>query len=143
VAVTAIGDDAKREVAAAPPRPQRPGKASKESASEKPGSPASEPAPATDIVLRGALYAWPQTLTGFTVVINSTEDRASAASFAESAAKSRAAKIGVIRGDDFRTLPKGFYVVFAGYYAIREQADQATVRLGKSFKGAFTQPVRR
>lgn len=143
VAVTAIGDDAKREVAAAPPRPQPPGKASKESASEKPGSPASEPAPATDIVLRGALYAWPQTLTGFTVVINSTEDRASAASFAESAAKSRAAKIGVIRGDDFRTLPKGFYVVFAGYYAIREQADQASVRLGKSFKGAFTQPVRR
>ncbi|MEJ7715411.1 MAG: hypothetical protein WKF40_06790 [Thermoleophilaceae bacterium] len=49
----------------------------------------------------------------------------------------------MIRADDFRTLPKGFYVVFAGRYDSRRQATQATIRLGKRFSGAFTQRIKR
>ena len=77
------------------------------------------------------------------MVINSTEDRASATAFARSAARTGPAKLGVIRADDFKTLPKGFYVVFAGFYASRAQADQATSRLERRYKGAFTQAVQR
>jgi hypothetical protein len=77
------------------------------------------------------------------VVINSTEDRASATQFARSAAKSKPAKLGVLRADDFKSLPKGFYVVFAGHYDSRARADQATARLGRRYSGAFTQSVER
>ncbi|MGI8750600.1 MAG: zinc ribbon domain-containing protein [Thermoleophilaceae bacterium] len=164
VAVVAVGDDAKREVSAAPPRPQSANGARKEKSpppvtkdkapppvtKDKAATPArreatgSKPAAATEnIVPRGALYAWPRSLVGFSVVINTAEDRASTTAFAESAAKSRSAKIGVIRADDFRTLPKGFYVVFAGYYQRRAQAEEATARLGKRFSGAFTTRITR
>ena len=77
------------------------------------------------------------------MVINSTEDRASATTFARSAAKSKPAKLGVIRADDFKTLPKGFFVVFAGFYDSRGKADQATARLTRKYQGAFTQAVQR
>jgi len=136
-AVSALSDEADREVAAAPPRPKP---VSTETA--KPDKP--DPAPGQGaIVKQGALYRWPARLGGFTVVINSTEDPASATRFANEAAKSNPAKLGIIRGDDFKTLPKGFYVVFAGFYKSRGEADRATGRLGRTYKGAFTQAVQR
>ena len=113
-------------------RPRRKAKAEPETATTAGG-----------LTQRGALYGWPGTLEGFTVVINSTEDRASATTFARSASKSKPAKLGVIRADDFKTLPKGFYVVFAGYYESRGKADKATARLGRKYQGAFTQSVQR
>ena len=162
-AVSALSDEADREVAAAPPRPQVEKAAARETETEaKPSEPekakqktakkpaaaepdAAEPeaAPATGLAKRGALYRWPSTLEGFTVVINSTEDRASATTFARSASKGKPAKLGVLRADDFKTLPKGFYVVFAGYYESRGKADKATARLGRAYQGAFTQSVQR
>ena len=146
LAISALGDEADREVAAAPPRPRE---TPARTAAEKPEpadskAKAAEPELATtSIVQRGALYSWPRTLEGFTVVITSTEDRASATTFARSAAKSKPAKLGVIRADDFQTLPKGFYVVFAGYYDLRAKADRATARLSGKYQGAFTQSVQR
>lgn len=156
VAVAALSDDADREVAAAPPRPREapakaPAQKPETTTSEKPKAKAKAKAPkepetvtaATGLVQRGAVYQWPSTLEGFTVVINSTEDRGSATTFARSAAKSKPAKLGVLRADDFKTLPKGFFVVFAGYYDSRAQADRATARLGGKYRGAFTQSVQR
>lgn len=154
VAVAALSDDADREVAAAPPRPREaPAKAPaakpETTTSEQPKAKTTAPkkaetvTAATGLVQRGPLYRWPGTLEGFTVVINSTEDRGSATTFARSAAKSRPAKLGVLRADDFKTLPKGFFVVFAGYYDSRAQADRATARLGGKYQGAFTQSVQR
>ena len=144
LAVAALSDDADREVAAAPPRP-------KPAASETPapkteaGKPkdARANAPAGALVKQGPLYRWPSTLEGFTVVINSTEDSGSATAFARSASKAKPAKLGVIRADDFKTLPKGFYVVFAGFYDSRADADRATTRLNAKYPGAFTQAVER
>jgi septal ring-binding cell division protein DamX len=95
------------------------------------------------LVKRGPLYSWPRSLKGFTVVLLSNEDRASATSFARSASRGRPAKIGVIRADDFKSLPKGFFVVFAGQYRNRAMADKAAARLGGRFKGAFPQLVSR
>ena len=107
LAVAALSDEADREVAAAPPRPKQ---AATKTASAKAEQAAEEGRAATaagTIAKQGSLYRWPRTLEGFTVVINSTEDRASATTFARSAAKSKPAKLGVIRADDFKTLPQG------------------------------------
>ena len=142
-AVSALSNEADREVAAAPPRP-KPVATRTEAGTHAAKPDAPKPAAGQEtIVKQGALYRWPGTLGGFTVVINSTEDRASAIGFANSAAKANQAKVGVIRADDFKTLPKGFYVVFAGFYKSRAEADRATGRLGRTYQGAFTQAVQR
>jgi septal ring-binding cell division protein DamX len=162
LAYSAIDDDAKQEAAATPAQPKAPpatdtntetettkttttetttAPAPKKKATPKKAAPAE---PAGDaIVKKGALYTWPKTLSDFTVVLLSSEDRASATTFARSAAAGGSDKIGVIRSDDFKTLPKGFYVVFAGQYPNRAKADKAAARLGKRFQGAFTQAVTR
>ena len=92
---------------------------------------------------RGDLFTWPRDLRAFTVVLLSAEDQLSAASFARSAAGSGNDKIGVIRSRDFETLPRGFFVVFAGKYPDRRRADRAAARLGGRFPGAFAQLVRK
>jgi hypothetical protein len=91
----------------------------------------------------GKLYTWPRDLSAFTVVLLSTEDRASATSLANTVADAKAAKTGVIRSDDFETLPQGFFIVFGGSYKTRARADRAAARLGASYQGAFAQLVRR
>lgn len=141
VAYEAIADDAKSELAATPVHPKEPPAGSPKPAKAKPET-ASPGAPA-GIVRRGALYTWPRSLEGFTVVVLSSEDRVSATAFARSVANAHAAKAGVIGSDDFKTLPKGFFVVFAGQYPSRSRADKAAARLGRRYKGAFTQRVSR
>jgi len=144
LAVAALSDDADREVAAAPPRPKE--AATRTTSAKSDGEPPKKGEPATEagpIVKQGSLYRWPRKLEGYTVVINSTEDRTSATSFARSASRSKPAKLGVISAGDFKTLPQGFYVVFAGYYEDRGKADQATERLNRKYPGAFTQAVER
>ena len=95
------------------------------------------------LVKKGKLYTWPRGLDNFTVVVLSTEDRASATAFANQVADAKAAKAGVIRSDDFETLPTGFYIVFAGSYPTQARADRAAARLGRRYQGAFPQLVRR
>jgi len=103
-----------------------------------------EPGASADgLVKDGALYTWPRDLEAFTVVLLSNEDRPSAATFAESAAETGSDKIGVIRSNDFQTLPENFFIVFAGTYPNGAKADAAAARLGRTFPGAFPQVVRR
>jgi septal ring-binding cell division protein DamX len=118
--------------------------AKKKPAAEKRDTPAaSAPASGTALVKRGDLYSWPPELRGFTVVLLSAEDEASANRFARDASKGMPAKIGVIRADDFKSLPKGFFVVFAGQYKDRATAQQAAERLSGRFSGGFPQLVER
>jgi len=135
-AYNAIGDDAEDEVAAVPLKPKKATSApKKQTAAEKPA------AAGDGLVPKGELYTWPKDLRGYTVVLHSSEDRGTATSFARSAAESQDAKVGVIRADDFRTLPKGFFVVFRGSYKTRARADLAAARLGVTYSGAFAQRV--
>lgn len=154
VAYEAIDDDAKDEVAAVPLKPKKEAAAPEKEATapkkaapaRKKKAPAEKPAAATTpegLVVKGKLHVWPKDLRAFTVVLASTEDRASATSFANSVADSKAAKTGVIRSNDFETLPKGFYIVFGGSYKTRPRADRAAARLGAKYQGAFAQLVRR
>ncbi|MDQ3644976.1 MAG: hypothetical protein M3356_05660 [Actinomycetota bacterium] len=169
LAYQAIDDEAQREVAAAPVKVNDQPQNAETGAGEEPSvtgeadtseptatGEATEPeaispeepesdatATADGLVKDGALYTWPRDLEAFTVVLLSSEDRASALSFAESATETRGERIGVIRSDDFETLPTGFFIVFAGKYPDQAQADEAAARLGGSFRGAFPQLVRR
>lgn len=95
------------------------------------------------LVRQGPIYSWPRSLEAFTVVLLSAEDRPSATSFARSAGQEGDDRIGVLRSDDFESLPSGFFVVFAGEYETRRAADRAAARLGQRFEGAFPQLVRR
>lgn len=96
-----------------------------------------------ELVPDGQLFTWPRDLEGFTVVVQSTEDRRSATTFARLVAQSNDGEIGVIDSADFRTVPRGFFVVFVGSYEDRAGAQRAAARLGGSFQGAFPQAVRR
>lgn len=106
------------------------------------GSESAAPASGDQLVRDGDLFAWPRTLEGFTIVVQTTEDRDSATTFARSVAKSLDRQVGVIDAADFETLPKGFFVVFAGRYEGRPAADRAAVRIGRTYPGAFPQVVR-
>lgn len=107
-------------------------------------APAETPAvPAGELVPDGDLFTWPRTLQGFTVVVQSTEDRGSATTFARSVAESSDGQVGVISSADFETIPQGFFVVFVGRYDGRPDAERAAVRLGRTYPGAFPQAVRR
>ena len=130
IALDQIGDDAEREAASTPINPRSDRKAAK-----KP--------PSDGLVKQGPLYGWPRELGGYTVVLQRTPDRAGAETFARSAVAGRPAKIGVIRTDDFGNLEKGFFVVFAGRYENRREADRAAERLGGRFDGAFAQELER
>lgn len=96
-----------------------------------------------ELVPDGELFDWPLTLEGFTVVIQSTEDRGSATTFARSVAESNDGQIGVLDSADFPTVSQGFFVVFVGSYENRAGAQRAAARLGGRFRGAFPQAVRR
>ncbi len=144
LAYQAIDDEAEREVAATPLKVSDRAGAATEAASTTPEQREPDPDAATGgLVKNGPLYTWPRDLEGFTVVLLSTEDRQSAGDFAASAAESGSEKIGVIRSNDFETLPQDFFIVFAGRYPDQEKADAAAARLDRRFPGAFTQAVRR
>jgi len=91
----------------------------------------------------GGLYKWPRDLRAFTVVLLSAEDRPSALRFARAAGESGQDRIGVLRSRDFKSLPRGFFVVFVDNYPSRAGADQAATRLARRFPGAFSQLVRK
>ncbi|MGI8945924.1 MAG: hypothetical protein ACR2GL_06775 [Thermoleophilaceae bacterium] len=119
-------------------------RAAREETAPEPAEPGPSPGSGSGgLVKRGALYTWPRDLKAFTVILLSAEDRGSAQRFAESAAKGAREEIGVIRAADFDSLPKGFFVVFAGEYDTRAAADRAAGRLGGRFSGAFPQLVAR
>lgn len=167
IAYRTFDDEAEREVAANPVRVKdraagqedppaggggdRPATAAQERAGEAKatdpaGSSPAEPgagASTEPLKKEGELYTWPGDLEAFTVVLLSNEDRPSATAFAESVAASSSEKIGVLRSDDFESLPTGFFLVFAGRYPDRSAADTAAARLGRRFRGAFPQIVRR
>ncbi len=131
VALNKIGDDADREVGRTPIKVK----------GGKGGGAAQKTKAGTALVKHGVLYDWPRDLKAFTVVLMSAGDRASAEKFARSASEGAPAKIGVIRADDFKSLPKGSYLVFAGQYKDRPTAGKAAARLGERFSRRSPQLV--
>jgi hypothetical protein len=169
IAYDAIGDEARQEVSATPPAPKPPtstaggakdGQATETQAAEREGAAgaekraaerraadrrAAEPAAAgaDGLVKKGKFYTWPRTLEAYTVVLLSAEDMPSATAFANGVADRKSAKTGVIKSDEFKSLPQGVFIVFAGVYDSRGRAERAVERLSGRYPGAFAQLVRR
>jgi predicted nucleic acid-binding Zn ribbon protein len=83
---------------------------------------------------------WPAGRDGFTVVLISTEDQASARQFARTA-RQGGTSVGVLRSDDYPSLQRGFWIVFSGVYKGRPEAERAANRLNRGFPGSFPQFV--
>ena len=83
---------------------------------------------------------WPAGRDGFTVVLISTEDPASARQFARTA-RQGGTPVGVLRSNDYPSLQSGFWIVFSGVYRSRGEAQRAAGRLNRGFPGAFPQFV--
>jgi septal ring-binding cell division protein DamX len=133
-----VNDNADAEVASTPIEVKQPAK-SKAGAKSK----AKENAAADGAAISEAdgFYTWPKELAGWTVVLVSNEDEESANTFARSANKGDV-KAGVIRSNDFKSLPEDFFLVFAGQYETQAQAEKAADDLGKQYEGAFPQRVK-
>jgi hypothetical protein len=69
----------------------------------------------------GGLASWPDGKTAWTVIIASTGSRAEA----EKKARAAGADAGVLHSDDFSSLRKGYWVVFAGQYPNQKAAQSA------------------
>jgi hypothetical protein len=136
VTLVAVDDDAKDEVAAT-----KAGKAT-------PAAPPSKTKPKsksrtrqrTSTPTKGGIPGWPARRNGFTVVLLSAGDEASARDFARNARKADV-DAGVLRSDDYSSLEKGFWIVFLGVYKTRAQAERAAARLGGRYSGSYPQFV--
>jgi septal ring-binding cell division protein DamX len=160
-AIRALTDDAKDEVASQPapaqPAEERPNRdddgaapGGNDDEGERPADenrPADEDedadaAPGGLPVGSDGVRAWPEGEDGFTVVVLSSEDRASARAFARQATQ-QGVKAGVLRADDYPALSAstGFFIVFVGRYANQAGADRAAARLQRNYQGAYPQFV--
>lgn len=130
ITLISVDDDSRDEVAAT-----KAGKATPASTPVAKKKPKKSTTPTA-----GGIPGWPSERNGFTVVLLSTDDAASARDFARNARKGDI-DAGMLRSDDFSSLEKGFYIVFTGFYKTRVRAERATARLGGRFSGSYPQFV--
>ena len=136
IALITVNDDSKDEVAAT-----KAGKstgATTQKAKAKAKTKARKSKPATTRV--GGVPGWPAGKDGFTVILLSSGDQASARDFARNARHGGVAA-GVLHSDDFSSLSPNLWIVFYGTYKTRGQAQRAAARIGGRFSGAFPQFV--
>jgi hypothetical protein len=107
------------------------------------------PPPATTTAPRpGALTTWPAGESGYTVVLESIpsagDGRALALARARSAARAGLPKVGILDSSDYSSLHPGYFVVFSGIYAARDEADRAqSTANGKGFQAAYVRQITR
>jgi septal ring-binding cell division protein DamX len=137
ITLITVDDDSKDEVAAT--------KAGKQT--EAAAKPAPKPAPnkkrsskPAEPTRTGGVAHWPARRSGFTVVLLSAGDEASARDFARNARKGDV-DAGVLRSDDHSSLEKGFWIVFSGVYRTRAQAQRAAAKLAGRYSGSYPQFV--
>lgn len=105
------------------------------------GQAAGTPAPAA-AAAAAAVFSddWPSGTTGYTVRLQTLPQSGTAVSAVETAktaARAKGAKgVGALRSEDFSSLTAGSYVIYAGVYHKKPEAEKALVGLKKSFAGA-------
>ena len=124
---TAPAPGATPEAGATPARPRR------RPSRPHPTRPSRTPSP-TPGGASGGLAQWPDGKTAWTVVIASTSSRAEA----EKKARAAGADAGVLHSDDYSSLRKGYWVVFAGQYDDQKAAQSAAEGKGG---GAYARRV--
>jgi hypothetical protein len=90
---------------------------------------------------------WPANENGWTVVLVSypkTTGRQAALDTADRAARARLAKVGVLDSSTYASLQPGYYVVFAGIYPGKTEADGAVATARQAgFAGAYSRQIAR
>lgn len=90
---------------------------------------------------------WPANETGWTVVLVSypkTFGHPQALATATTAAKKGLSQVGVVDSSLYASLQPGYYVVFAGIYATRDDADAAVGTARQAgFAGAYSREIAR
>ena len=89
---------------------------------------------------RSLLLKWPPDLTGHTVVLLNTSDRAAARRVARDAARS-GIEAGLLRSDDY-DLGAGLWIVFAGRFDTRRGAVRQSENLASRYPGAYVQAIK-
>jgi septal ring-binding cell division protein DamX len=139
ITLIAVDDDSKDEVAASKAgQATAPATRAKKKSSATAKKKAKQPSSATPTT--GGVRSWPSHHDGFTVVLLSSGDEASAREFARNA-RDDDVDAGVLHSDDYASLEKGFWIVFAGDYDTRAQADRAAARMKGRFSGSYSQFV--
>lgn len=91
--------------------------------------------------------AWPANQTGWTVVLVSypkTFGHPQALDTATKAAKKGLTQVGIVDSSLYASLQPGYYVVFAGVYATRDDADAAVGTARQAgFPGAYSREIAR
>jgi len=91
--------------------------------------------------------AWPANQTGWTIVLVSypkTFGHPQALDTASKAAKKGLNQVGVVDSSSYASLQPGYYVVFAGIYASRAEADAAVGTARQAgFPGAYSREIAR
>jgi hypothetical protein len=97
---------------------------------------ASAGAPASESFSDG----WPSGTSGYTVQLQALPQAGtlvSAVQAAKTAASAKGAKgVGALKSEDFSSLPAGNYVIYAGVFHSKAEAEKALAGLRKSFPGA-------
>jgi hypothetical protein len=83
---------------------------------------------------------WPSGTSGYTVQLQTLSGSGTAVSAIEAAKTAASAKgaksVGALRSEDFSSLTAGHYVIYAGVYHKKAEADKALSGLNKSFPSA-------
>jgi SPOR domain len=88
---------------------------------------------------RSLLLNWPPDLTGHTVVLLNTSNRAAARRVARDAARS-GIEAGLLRSEDY-DLGTGLWIVFAGRFDTRRGAERQSENLASRYPGAYVQLI--
>jgi hypothetical protein len=85
------------------------------------------------------LLTWPEGVSGFTVVLVTTEDRPAARRVALEAADA-GVEAGLLRSDEYN-LGEGFWIVFAGRFDNQASAERQAQNLAERYPGAYAAEV--
>jgi len=96
---------------------------------------------------KAALVFWPATKSGWTIVLDSVpaaNGRTGAVAEARQAARLGMTEVGVLDSSRFSSLHPGYFVVFAGIYGSRAEADAAVGTARQAgFPGAYSREIAR
>jgi hypothetical protein len=104
-----------------------------------------QPPPTTTAPPSGQLVAWPPGRSGWTIVLSSLPKdggRAAAVAKAREAADAGLADVGVVDSDQYSSLHPDYWVVFAGIYGTRAEADRALpAARSVGYEEAYSRPI--
>lgn len=133
-------------VPTAPPPPAQAAPAPDAPAQNEPGASGGDqdgaPDPAEQNGAGGALENWPAGRDAYTVILLSSPDRAGAQARAREANRA-GIDAGVLHSDDYPSLNPGYWVVFAGQYSSRREAQRQAERYAEQgFDGGYARYVK-